>query len=203
MIKTAIFGGTFNPPHNGHVAMLQRLAKNTEIQKILILPSKTPPHKSEDIVSAEHRVNMCRLAFSNTEKAELCLCEFDLPGKSYTSNTLEFLKEKGIDHPIFVIGADSLVDFSKWYKYQEILKKCSLLVYKRYNIEEDAMLSAKLALEKLGGKIKILDFCPPNISSTKIRELLKKGHSVEDLLPNSVTDYIKERGLYNGTHFSK
>ena len=87
MKKTAIFGGTFNPPHIGHRFMLEGIASQPEIEKILIMPAKIPPHKS-DVVSAEHRVNMCKMAFCGIEKCEISLEELNLPGKSYTVNTL-------------------------------------------------------------------------------------------------------------------
>lgn len=201
MQKTAIFGGTFSPPHKGHIAMLRHLSSLKEIEKILIMPSKTPPHKTGKILSAEHRVNMCRLAFSNIKKAELDLSELNFSEKSYTLNTLEFLKEKGIENPILVIGGDSLVDFHKWYKYEEILKMCELMVYKRSSIDDNALLEAKKTLETLGGNIKILDFYPPNISSTEIREKTLKGEDTKEIITPQIANYIKENGLYNGTDF--
>jgi len=111
--KTAIFGGTFNPPHIGHRAMLEGVAALPEIFKILIMPAKTPPHKSGDIVLPEHRVNMCKLAFNGVKKAEICLEELNMEGKNYTVNTLLHLSKKGVDNPVLVIGADSLVNFHK------------------------------------------------------------------------------------------
>ncbi len=201
MQKTAIFGGTFSPPHKGHIAMLRHLSSIEEIEKILIMPSKTPPHKNGKILSAEHRVNMCRLAFSNIKKAELDLSELDFPEKSYTINTLKFLKDKGIKNPILVIGGDSLVDFHKWYRYEEILKMCELLVFKRGRVDDNALLSAKKQLESSGGVVKILDFCPPNISSTEIRNKTLKGEETSEIITPQIAKYIKENGLYNGTDF--
>ena len=76
--KTAIFGGTFNPPHLGHRFMVEGVAKLPEIEKVLVMPAKTPPHKSGEIVSPEHRLNMCRIAFEDVEKTEICLEELFL-----------------------------------------------------------------------------------------------------------------------------
>ena len=92
MGKIAIFGGTFNPPHMGHKVMLEGISALPEIEKILIMPSKTPPHKSGDILPVEHRVNMCRLAFENVNKVEISLEELSIRGKSYSVKTLNHLK---------------------------------------------------------------------------------------------------------------
>ena len=175
MQKTAIFGGTFNPPHLGHRFMLESIANIADFEKILVLPAKIPPHKSGEILSAEHRVNMCRIAFEGVKKAELCLAELYLSGKSYTVNTLKNFSQKGVKNPALIIGGDSLVDFHKWYMYEEILSLAELYVYKRGGISDEQLFSAKENLEKLGGKITLLDICPPEISSTMVREGLKKG----------------------------
>lgn len=198
MQKTAIFGGTFNPPHLGHRFMLESIANIADFEKILVLPSKLPPHKSGEILSAEHRVNMCRIAFEGVKKAELCLDELYLKGKSYTVNTLKSFRQKNIKNPVLVIGGDSLVDFHKWYMYEEILSLAEFYVYKRGGISDEQLYSAKERLEKLGGKITVLDICPPEISSTMVREGLKKGLDQSEFLNPQVLDYIRENALYKG-----
>ncbi|MEE1025579.1 MAG: nicotinate (nicotinamide) nucleotide adenylyltransferase [Acutalibacteraceae bacterium] len=194
--KIAIFGGTFNPPHMGHKVMLEGISALPEIEKILIMPSKTPPHKSGDILPVEHRVNMCRLAFGNINKAEISLEELSIRGKSYSVKTLNHLKSKGIEFPVFVIGGDSLIDFHKWYRYEEILLLAELYVYKRKGEDTEVLLKAKENLEKKGGKITILSIIPPEISSTEIREKLKLKEEVSHMLEPSVLRYIKEHSLY-------
>lgn len=196
MKKTAIFGGTFNPPHIGHRFMLEGIASQPEIEKILIMPAKAPPHKSGVVVSAEHRVNMCKMAFCGIEKCEISLEELNLPGKSYTVNTLHHLNKKGIKNPVLVIGADSLVNFNKWYRYDEILSLAELYVYKRKGIDVAVLLSAKKELEKQGAKITILDICPPAVSSTDIRVAFGKAENLKSLLEPNVLKYINEHSLY-------
>lgn len=196
--KTAVFGGTFNPPHLGHRFMLEGISGLNEIGKILVMPAKTPPHKSDEIVSAEHRVNMCRLAFDGVPKAEISLEELSLEGKSYTINTLEHLKQKGIKNPVLVLGADSLVTFHKWYCYKEILSLAELYVYNREGIDENGLISAKNNLEGLGGKITLLSICPPAISSSFIRAALLEGKIPKEFLESSVVDYIGKYSLYEG-----
>ena len=198
MQKTAIFGGTFNPPHLGHRFMLESIATLPDFEKILVLPSKTPPHKKGEILSAEHRVNMCRIAFNSVKKAELCLDELYLSGKSYTVNTLKNFSQKGVKNPALIIGGDSLIDFHKWYMYEEILSLAELCVYKRGGISDEQLYSAKERLEKLGGKITVLDICPPEISSSMIREAFLKGKEPREFLNPQVLDYIRKIVLYKG-----
>lgn len=196
MGKIAVFGGTFNPPHMGHKVMLEGISALPEIEKILIMPSKTPPHKSGDILSVEHRVNMCRLAFGNINKAEISLEEISLKGKSYSVKTLKHLKSKGIEYPVFVIGGDSLINFHKWYRYEEILRLAELYVCVRKGEDTDEFLFAKENLEKKGGKITLLSVIPPEISSTEIREKIMLSKKTSHMLEPSVYNYIKEYSLY-------
>lgn len=199
--KIAIFGGTFNPPHIGHRKMAEMLCECEAFDKIHILPDCKPPHKTGDFAPGEDRLNMCRLAFGDLPKVEISDFELKLGGKSYTVRTLEELKKQGIEYPGFVIGADSLVNFQKWYRYEDVLKLAELIVYKRGGLSDEKMLSAKADLEKKGGKITLLDFCPPDISSTEIRKNIEEGKSVEGLVANEVEEYIKKKGFYLGDAF--
>lgn len=194
--KTAIFGGTFNPPHIGHSFMLKAIANLPEIETVLVMPAKAPPHKSGEIASPEDRVNMCRLAFEGLPKTEISLDELSLEGKSYTVKTLEYLREKGIKNPVLVIGADSFINFHKWYMFEEILSLCELYVFMRGGVSKDALLSAKENLEKIGAKITLLDILPPEISSTEIRKSIKNGDCSGRLLDRNVLEYIKSHSLY-------
>ena len=147
---------------------------------------------------AEHRVNMCRLAFDGIKKAELCLEELNLQGKSYTVNTLHHLKKKGVENPVLVIGADSLVNFNKWYNYEEILGMAELYAYQREGIDEKLLLNSKKSLENQGAKITLLDIYPPAISSSHIRAAFLKGETPDEFLAPSVLNYINECSLYRG-----
>lgn len=194
--KTAIFGGTFSPPHIGHIAMVKGLAELSEIEKILVMPAKIPPHKDGDVISAEHRVNMCKLAFNGIKKVEFCLDELYLEGKSYTLNTLEHLKTKGVEYPIFVIGADSFINFHKWFCYEKILKLAELYVYSRNGFSFEDIIKTKEDLEKKGAKITLLDFVPPAVASRDIRKMICDDNSVNELLAPSVLEYINKHSLY-------
>lgn len=196
MKQIAIFGGTFNPPHNGHVEMVKQVLNLNGIDRVLVMPSKIPPHKSGNIVSAEDRAAMCQLAFGDIEGAEICLDELKLSGKSYTYNTLKHFAERGVKNPILIIGGDSLITLNKWYKFADILNMAEFYVYYRENISKDSVMTAKKELEKIGGKISIINICPPNISSTEIREKVERNQDVENLVSAKVLEYIKAKKLY-------
>lgn len=201
--KLAIFGGTFNPPHLGHKKMIEMLLGLEIFENIIVMPSFIPPHKKGNFAPARDRFKMCCMSFGGLKGVTVSDFEISMGGKSYTVLTLEELKKQGIVFPGFVVGADSLVNFHKWYRYEDILKLAHLVVYKRAGVSEAELLSAKANLEALGGKITLLDFYPPDISSTEIRETLKQGGSAEEFLTESVNEYIIDNGLYIGKNFNE
>ncbi len=197
MKKTVIFGGTFNPVHLGHTEMLASIAEREDVEKVFVMPVNLPPHKSVDVASAEDRVNMCRLAFSGIEKVAVSDFEIKMAGKSYTINTLERLKEKGIVNPYLVIGGDSLINFHRWVRYEDILRLAGLMVYRRKGTDDIDFQVALDSLRKKCGNIILLDITPIRVSSTEVREKIKKGDSILDLLPKDVIEYIKKKSLYS------
>ena len=199
MKRTAIFGGTFCPPHNGHLKMVSCLESLEEIEKIIIIPANIPPHKKMTCISAEHRKKMCELAFGRFKKVTISDYEILNGGKSYTVNTLKYFKEKGIIMPYLVIGADSLKDFKKWYCYKEILNMSELLVYDRIGISNADEEKAELELKNEGGKIKRLGITPDGVSSTQVREALAQNKSAENLIPAEVKEYIEKNNFFRGS----
>lgn len=199
--KIAVFGGTFDPPHMGHRKMVEMLCGIERFDNIVILPTCIPSHKIGNFVSAKDRLYMCQLAFGDLPKVEISDFEMRIGGKSYTVQTLEELKKHGIVYPAFIIGADSLVNFKKWYRYEDILKLAEIVVYKRAGFDIEKLLAVKAELEKKGGKISLLDFCPPNISSTEIRKSIKEGIGVTGLVNIEVEEYIKSKNFYSGDGF--
>lgn len=193
MSLTAIFGGTFNPFHNGHYEMLSALNRSDDISKILVLPDKIPPHKSVDFLAGDiDRFNMCKIAADDFSKAQVCDIEFKREGKSYTYDTVKLLKELYPKEDFaFVCGGDMLVYFNKWYKYDELIKMLPFIVFVRTSTNNDEFMKCIKGLRKMGMRIILMDDKIPNISSTDFR-----NSRFEDLLPEKIYDYIKERGLY-------
>lgn len=194
---TALFGGTFNPPHIGHRKMLEALEKREEIDEIWLMPDRIPPHKVCDfLASDEDRINMCRLLISPLEKTKLCLAEFERTGKSYSYDTVTLLKKKYPERNFtFVCGGDMLISFDKWYKYEELLKAVPFTVFRRTETDKDGFDNAVLKYGEMGMKITVCDDDVPAVSSSYIRNNIEKSR---DLLPERVYEYIVDGRIYGG-----
>ncbi|MBQ8533911.1 MAG: nicotinate (nicotinamide) nucleotide adenylyltransferase [Clostridia bacterium] len=194
-MKIAVFGGAFNPIHLGHVALAKELKQNIGAKKVLIIPSHLSPHKSsEQLVSGEDRLNMCRLAFEGMTGFEVSGIEIEMQGISYTANTLLKLKEQYPNDDIYLfMGADMFVTLNLWYEPQTIFSLCTLCTVPRNDIDADVLTKKANEYQKKGAKSVILDIPLYDVSSTELRNGLKTEH-----LPERVYEYIKAKGLYNG-----
>ena len=197
--KIAVFGGTFNPPHSGHVHLLHAFSEQMHFDKILIVPTAIPPHKqAQDLAAPEHRLAMCRLAF---EDAEVCDIEIRNGGKNYTADTLEAL-QRLYPHArlYFIMGTDMLLSFASWKDPERILKNAVLLCESRDEAVGVRELRnfAKLMLGLREDQFIISDVRPLPLSSSEVREKMKKGESITGLVPPAVEQYIREEGLYVG-----
>lgn len=186
-----IFGGTFNPPHNGHLHLAQMMFNELQLDKLIIIPGFQPPHKENINVSADDRYNMCRLAF-DYPKFEVSDIEIKRGGKSYTIDTVTQLKELYPDDNLFLImSSDMLKIFNKWYRYMDILNLCTVCSSFRY--DEPKIIPG--FFEKTDRVY--LSFSEPLVlSSTEIREKVKNNTDISSLVPRKVIDYINEKGFY-------
>ncbi len=186
MQKIGIFGGTFNPIHNGHLAIAAAAMQEYSLDKIIFLTSGNPPHKQgRRIPDGKIRHIMVKRSISGKDGFEACNWEILRSEPSYTYTTLMHFSEvyKG-DEIYFIIGGDSLRDFDKWYKPEEILKLCTLLVYDRTGGRHSADFAKSIS----GARI--------DISSTEIREKVKNNEDISGLVPDSVRDFILRNNLY-------
>ena len=192
MTNTAIFGGTFNPFHNGHYQMLQYVCELDFIDKVLVIPDKIPPHKKYDFLASNiDRIEMCRLVCEDFCKAELCLIEFERDGKSYTYDTLKLLKTKYTYNQFFtIIGGDMLATLDTWYNWQQLIKDTAFIAFNRDDLDD--FESNINRMKNLGAEIIIANKTVISVSSTELRNNLN-----QDLLPEKVYNYIKSKGIYN------
>ena len=180
-----VFGGNFNPVHTGHLVLASESLSLLTLEKVLFIPAWKSPFK-ENIPSIpfKDRYNMLRIATTNDEHFEVLDIEAKRKGVSYTYHTLKelFKKEKEL---CLLIGTDQATDFEEWYRCEEILKMVDVFVFKRSKKEQ-----------KYPRGLKILNSKIIEISSTEIRDKIKKGEPVDYLLPEGVLNYIKEHNLF-------
>ena len=189
MIRTGIFGGSFNPIHNGHISLARQLREKAGLDEVWLMVSpQNPLKKSSDLLDDNLRMEMARLAVEGREGIIASDYEMHLPKPSYTWNTLQSLSK---DYPerefVLLMGGDNWALFDKWYHYDDILKNYSIVVYPR----RDSLRSLGETLSAQIVEAELLD-----ISSTEIRERIKAGKGIRRMVPKAVADFIKEKGLY-------
>ena len=181
-MKTAMFGGSFNPIHTGHVQLAHAFLEKPGLDRVIIMPSYVSPHKQTDFsVRPEQKLEMCRLAFEGEELFEVSDIEIKRQGSSFTYLTLEELSERYPDDELYLItGA-------------ELAVICGV----PRNDDDIAVLSAqKEYLDSLGARTEIFDAGVMTVSSTEIRERVRDGRSISGLVPEKVEEYIKANSLY-------
>lgn len=195
--KIAIFGGSFNPIHFGHLAVAEYALESCGLKKIIFLPNANPPHKrNDDIIPANHRFNMVYLAIKDNELYEISDYEMNKSKPSYTIDTIRHFKKAYDADVFFIIGADSLYTLNKWKSYEKLIKECSFIVADR-NCNEGNNLSKEIyEHQKKGGRIELVKMPKIDITSTLIRDKLLKGEDIKGYVPEAVKDYITKNGLY-------
>jgi len=188
--RIAIFGGTFDPVHKGHLLLAEWIADNLHLDGILFIPIRIHPFsKRQDITRAEHRLNMLRLAIAGYNNFEVSSVELEREGVSYTVDTLRSLHRRKPDTEFyFLIGDDNLSEFHKWKEPDEIRKLARIVVFRRGG---QAEINKKKYPDFIYVDNPLID-----ISSSEIRERLKRGLPLEDQIPPAVLDYIRQHRLY-------
>ena len=198
-IRVGIYGGTFAPIHNGHVNAAKLFMEQMRLDYLFVIPAAIPPHKQIDTSDDPmHRLNMCALAFGDMDGVVVSDMEIKRGGKSYTVDTLRELSAKG-RRLLLLCGTDMVLSFDSWYQYKEILELCYPVYIRRENDKIlDAMIVNKLTkyYEESGKMFRKIVGEPMEISSTAIREKVKRGEDISELVPAAVEEYIRLYGLY-------
>ena len=186
-MRIGILGGTFNPPHIGHLILAQEAKDRFNLDKIFFIPVYIPPHKDIPLAKAEDRLEMVKLSIKDNESFECLDIEIKRGNKSFTIDTLKELKKKyPHDHLFLIIGSDLAKDFSSWKDCEEIVKIAKVLVARRKDF---------ISLDNKFGFL-FFDIIQVDISSSLIRERIKKGLSIKYLVHPEVEKFIKKRKLY-------
>lgn len=214
--RIGILGGTFDPIHKGHIEPAQEALSKFELDKILVIPAHIPPHKNTTKASPEHRVNMAELVCNNIQGFELDTREIKRPSLSYTIETINEIKSEYPNYELFfIMGMDSLLNFTRWHLWQEILSNCHLIINTRpgydlsvINSDTKNLLAqhqyahssyntlGKKHLNKHAGFIFLHNTEKVDISSTQIREKLAKNVECSQWLTNDIIQYININQLY-------
>ena len=204
-MRIGIFGGSFNPPHLGHRRLADEMMEAAALDKMLIIPAGIPPHKNTDeLISTEHRFEMCKLAF-NDDKYIISDIEFHRQGKSYTVDTVAEIRKIYPDDELFlIIGSDMLLSFHRWYRHEDILKEVALCVATRENeiLTDELLKYANETLKLSENEIIISQIAPFVCSSTAIRSEIRQGQNVSDYVDTDVSDYIIRKGIYTDEYTS-
>ena len=190
MKRIGIFGGTFDPPHKGHIAIAEQAKRQLGLDCVWFIPAYIPPHKHQHSpTSAQHRLKMIKLAVSGRKKFKISAIELKRRGISYTIDTLKVFKQQFPEAElVLIIGADNLSQFNAWKSPRTILQLASLAVYKRKGFNPSLKDSAIDFILLKGRMLRV--------SSTEIRNRIEKGLPIRALVPNPIVLYIKRHSLY-------
>ena len=186
-------GGSFDPPHYGHLAIAESFLGSGRVDQLWILVTPQPPHKPDQIDTPfSTRLEMTKIAFQNQPLISVHATEQQLSPPHYTIHSLRYLRAQ---HPgyqfLLCIGEDSFASFTSWYQYREILEIAELLVAQRPDSESEHQIPIEIEERAF-----FIDHRPVDISSTEIRRRIREGVAVDALLPDEVISVIAQKRLY-------
>ena len=208
-----VFGGTFDPVHNGHVLTISELLEKLPFEKILVIPNLQPPHRESSQVSYKHRYEMASMAFKDIPKTIVDNRESLRDGPSYAIETVkEIMSEEEGVRVVMIVGSDSFIDIHSWYKWKELINMVDFGIMKRpdmplsKNKKAKDLVNAEWFKKDLFGDSKLnifeIEVTPFKISSSSIREKIVKGKKIDHLVNTLVKEYIKKHGLYGAESFT-
>ena len=197
-MRIGIMGGTFNPPHTGHINAALAAREELSLSRLIFIPSSLPPHKkiSENSATTEQRLFMTKLA-ADSISAEVSDMEISRGGTSYTVETLRELKKEYPDDELwFIMGTDMFLSIETWREPCEIFLLCSIAAVPRNDDDREKLIShSRYLSEKYGTKSQVMKKDAIDISSSELREKIAEGKALE-FLPEAVYSYILKEGLY-------
>lgn len=192
--RIGLLGGSFDPVHRMHIALALAAHAALELVQVQLIPAAQPWQRSPLLASGEDRLHMLQLACRNKPFLSINTLELSRKGDTYTIDTLESLPR--IAHYIWILGADQLVNFCSWHRWQDILTHAQLAVAQRPGLSCVPPRALAQALEQNSQSLLHIPFEPSDISATTIRRKLAKNEPVGDMLDPLVLDYIRARNLY-------
>ncbi len=197
-LRIGLFGGTFDPPHLGHLILASEAQIQLDLNRLLWILTPEPPHKQEQLITpVEDRLAMVQLAIADNPSFELSRIELDRPGPHYTLDTINIIAEQNPGADIVpIIGGDSLRDLPKWHEPQQLVYACHWIGVMRRPNDETNLDELERELPGIRSKIHYVDAPLLEIASREIRTRIAAGRSVRYYLSSTVYDYIEEHHLY-------
>jgi len=201
-VITALFGGSFDPVHKGHINAVNCLLQSgISPDRVIIMPAYVNPFKAEDPrkgrADCSQRLEMCRIAFADIPKCTVSDFEIKKGTVSYTAETLEYLREiYPNDRLILTVGSDSLASLPRWYRFGDIIGMADIAAVSRSREETDRIYGYSEVITKAGGRVTIIDADPFEISSTEIREKIVNNQDISCYMDKNVVEYIMCNSVY-------
>jgi len=200
MERIGVYGGTFNPPHIGHIQAAEQAIAALDLDRLILIPTGITPHKQmpDHSASPRQRLQMLKIAAAGQEKMEVSSVELEREGPSYTVDTIQDLRDRYPDAKLYVLmGTDMFACFQQWRDPERILRCASIAVVSRGGKQErEQLCGTKEQIEKMGGQVVQIENPVVFISSTQLRRLLA-FQCADSFLPDGVGDYIRQNGLYD------
>ncbi|HYZ81613.1 MAG TPA: nicotinate-nucleotide adenylyltransferase [Solirubrobacteraceae bacterium] len=199
-MRIGILGGTFNPPHLGHLVVAQEAHRELDLDQVLFIPAATPPHKPvEDEPGARHRLELCRLAVGDDDRFGVSDIELQRDGPSYTVDTLHVLRTHAPSDDLFLIlGGDIAAGLPRWHEPERVLELATVAIAKRRGTSQSTVDEALAQLQG-GERARFFQMPRIGISSTMVRRRVRAGQPIRYFVPDGVMHYIETQGLYRPT----
>jgi nicotinate-nucleotide adenylyltransferase len=194
--RVGLLGGTFNPPHVGHLVCATQALGQLDLDRVLLVPVHEPPHKGMEIEpGVAHRVELCRRAVEGEERLGVSLADADIPGPSFTVDTLRRLNERSPgDQLTFIVGGDMAHSLANWREPEAILELAEVAVAEREGIRRNDIIDRLAGLPV--DRVRFFDMPRLDVSSSLVRRYVAAGRPIRHLVPEAVERYIADAGLY-------
>ncbi len=190
---TGLFGGAFDPPHHGHVALARRAQERFALERLVVIPTGVAPHKRIETPAAT-RLRLAEAAFADVPGTEVSRWEIDRGEPSYTLETTRWARER-YGELLFLVGADQFARLDTWYRPDDVLELAGLAVATRPGYPQEELERVCGTLRD-PGRVEFFEIEPWPVSSTEIRDRVRRGEPIDDVVPPAVARLIAELGLY-------
>jgi nicotinate-nucleotide adenylyltransferase len=199
-MKIGVLGGTFDPIHLGHLKVAEEVTASLTLDEVIFMPAGQPWLKADNLISsAEHRLEMIRLALASRDNFKLSTMEIERPGPTYTVDTMaELGRQLGSEELFFILGWDNLTQLPQWHEPSRLIELCRLVAVPRVDFPPPDLASLDGAIPGLSKRVILLNAPRIDVNASEIRRMAREGLSIRNLVPEPVERYIKEHGLYAG-----